>query len=191
MQIKSARFLKSIKEQYSDLGMPEIAICGKSNVGKSSLINYLACNNKLARISSTPGKTRLINFFVINDEFLLADLPGYGYAKVSYAEQKSWAYMIESYLSKTKRLCALLVLVDIRHLPAENDKIMLEYASIFGLPVILVATKADKIAKTRRHEYLSKIIKTLGVNYPIVAVSSQNRFGADMLLSEIKKALKL
>ncbi len=191
MQIKSARFLKSIKNEYADTGLPEIAVCGKSNVGKSSLINYLAGSSKLARISSSPGKTRLINFFVMNESFLLVDLPGYGYALASKEEQKSWGYMIESYLSNTKRLRALLVLVDIRHSLSDNDMLMINYASHFGLTVILAATKADKIAKTKRHASLSGFIKSLGVDYPIVAVSSFKKFGAKELLDEIEKALLL
>lgn len=191
MQIKSARFLKSVKNEYADTGLPEIAVCGKSNVGKSSLINYLAGNAKLARISSTPGKTRLINFFVVNENFLLVDLPGYGYAKASKDEQKSWAHMIESYLSNTKRLRALLVLIDIRHSVSDNDKLMINYASHFGMPVIIAATKADKIAKTKRHVSLLGLLKCLGVNYPIVAVSSQKKFGAEALLCEIEKVLAI
>lgn len=189
MQIKNARFLTSVKNDYSDTGLPEIAVCGKSNVGKSSLINYLTKNSKLARISSSPGKTRLVNFFVINEEFVLVDLPGYGYAKVSKSEQQSWGKMIETYLQNTKRLRAMLVLLDIRHTPTQNDRTMFDWASHFGLHVIIVATKADKIAKTKRPALLAAIKKTLQVDYPIVAVSSQNKIGADALLDEIEKAL--
>lgn len=193
MLIKNARFLKSMKKEvdYPSLDMPEIAICGKSNVGKSSLVNYLTNHSKLAKISSSPGKTRLVNFFVVNEEFLLVDLPGYGFARVSKEEQKSWSAMIEGYLSHSKQLRALTVLLDIRHNPTADDKIMFEWAAHFGVSVIIVATKADKIAKTRRYAQLEMIKKSVsgGVDYPIVAVSSQNRFGAESLLDEIEKAL--
>ncbi len=195
MQIKNARFLKSMKAKadYPSLDMPEIAICGKSNVGKSSLVNYLTNHSKLAKISSNPGKTRLVNFFVLNEEFLLVDLPGYGFARVSKDEQKSWSAMIEGYLSHSKQLRALMILLDIRHNPTADDKLMFEWAAHFGVSVIIVATKADKIAKTRRHAQLEMIKKSVssGVDYPIVAVSSQNRFGAESLLDEIEKALTI
>lgn len=189
MHIKSARFQKSVKNEYADTGMPEIAVCGKSNVGKSTLINYLTGNFKLARTSSAPGKTRLINFFVVNESFILVDLPGYGYAKASKNEQKSWVHMIESYLSSTKRLRALLVLIDIRHSVSENDTLMINYASHFGWPVIIAATKADKIAKTKRHEYISRITDALKVSYPVVPVSSFKKFGSKELLGEVEKVL--
>lgn len=193
MLIKKARFLKSMKSKadYPSLDMPEIAICGKSNVGKSSLVNYLTNQTKLAKISSSPGKTRLVNFFVINESFLLVDLPGYGFARVSKDEQKSWSNMIEGYFSCSKQLHALLVLLDIRHNPTADDKLMFEWASHFGVSVIIVATKADKIAKTKRFAQLDMIKKSIsgGVDYPIVAVSSPNRFGAESLLDEIEKAL--
>lgn len=195
MQIKNARFLKSMKAKadYPSLDMPEIAICGKSNVGKSSLVNYLTNHSKLAKISSNPGKTRLVNFFVLNEEFLLVDLPGYGFARVSKDEQKSWSAMIEGYLSHSKQLRALMILLDIRHNPTADDKLMFEWAAHFGVSVIIVATKADKIAKTRRHAQLEMIKKSVssGVDYPIVAVSSQSRFGAESLLDEIEKALTI
>ncbi len=195
MQIKNARFLKSMKGKadYPSLDMPEIAICGKSNVGKSSLVNFLTNRLKLAKISSNPGKTRLVNFFVVNEEFLLVDLPGYGFARVSKDEQKSWSAMIEGYLSHSKQLRALMILLDIRHNPTADDKLMFDWASHFGVSVIIVATKADKIAKTKRYAQLEMIKKSVssGVDYPIVAVSSQNRFGAESLLDEIEKALTI
>lgn len=195
MRIKNALFLKSMKSKadYPSLDMPEIAICGKSNVGKSTLVNYLTNNSKLAKTSSSPGKTRLVNFFVINEEFLLVDLPGYGFARVSKDEQKSWSKMIESYFNHSKQLRALLILLDIRHNPTADDKLMFEWAAHFGISVIIVATKADKIAKTRRHAQLETIKKSVsgGVDYPIIAVSSSNRFGAESLLEEIEKALSL
>ena len=193
MQIKKARFLKSMKSRadYPDIRMPEIAVCGKSNVGKSSLINYLTHNSKLAKTSGTPGKTRLVNFFVVNEAFLLVDLPGYGYAKVSRSEKDSWASMIEEYFSVTDTLRAFLILIDIRHEPTRNDMMMFEWAAHFGLHAVIVATKADKIAKTRRPQRLREIKQKIdgGIDYPIVAVSAQNKIGSDALLAEIEKAL--
>mgnify|MGYP001436857914 CR=1 FL=1 len=192
MQIKNARFLTSMKKQgdYPETNLPEIAICGKSNVGKSSLINYLTGNHKLAKVSGTPGKTRLVNFFVINETLMLVDLPGYGFAKVSQQEKNSWAEMVETYLKTSQNLRALLILLDIRHKPTEDDKLMFQWASVFGLSVIIVATKADKIAKTKRPAALKELRAAIGeVNYPAVAVSAQTKIGADALLVEIEKAL--
>ena len=192
MLVKNARFLKSMKKKadYPDTGLPEIAICGKSNVGKSSLINYLTNNYKLAKVSSTPGKTRLVNFFVINEAFMLVDLPGYGFAKVSHSEKNSWSEMVEGYLKASRNIRALLILLDIRHKPTEDDRMMFEWAALFGLSVIIVATKADKIAKTKRPAALKQLSSAVGdIEYPVVAVSSQTRIGAEALLDEIEKAI--
>ena len=194
MQIKKATFLKSMKNpgDMPDIAMPHIAVCGKSNVGKSSLINLLTNNSKLARTSATPGKTRLVNFFVINEAFLLVDLPGYGYAKASQTEQESWPRMIEGYFAQARNsLRALLILLDIRHEPTENDRMLFTWAAHFGLHVIIVCTKADKLAKTRRKPRLSEIKKAVssGVDYPAVPVSSLEKTGADELLEQIEKAL--
>ena len=174
MQIKAPGFNEMKKGRLSETGLPEIAICGKSNVGKSSLINYLTNNSKLAKVSGTPGKTRLVNFFVLNEAFVLVDLPGYGYARVSQQEKRSWAEMVETYLKTSQNLRALLILLDIRHQPTEDDKLMLNWASVYGLSVIVVATKADKIAKTKRPAALKALCAALSdVTYPAVAVSSQ------------------
>ena len=193
MEITKSRFLKSIKnaDDYPGGGMPEIAVCGRSNVGKSSLINLLTNNSKMAKISSSPGKTRLVNFFVINEKFLLVDLPGYGYAKAPRSEKDTWAGMIEGYFNVTRSLRALLILVDIRHDPTGDDLKMFEWAAHFGLHVIIAATKADKIAKTKRFQRLNDIKrKTGGVDYPAVAVSSLKKTGRYELLDEIEKALE-
>jgi GTP-binding protein len=196
MQIKKARFLKSMKSasDMPDIPMPQIAVCGKSNVGKSSLINLLTNNSKLAKTSSTPGKTRLVNFFIINEEFMLVDLPGYGFAKAAKDEQQSWPRMIEDYLAKARgSLRALLILLDIRHDPTENDRMLFSWAAHFGLHVIIVGTKADKLAKTRRKPRLSEIKAAVsgGVDYPAVAVSSLDKMGTEELLQQIEKALSI
>lgn len=192
MLVKNARFLKSMKKKtdYPETDLPEIAICGKSNVGKSSLINYLTNNHKLAKVSSTPGKTRLVNFFVINEAFMLVDLPGYGFAKVSHSEKDSWSAMVEGYLKTSSQLKALLILLDIRHKPTADDKLMFDWAALFGLSVIIVATKADKIAKTKRPAALKQLAQAVSdIEYPVVAVSSQSKLGAEALLDEIEKAI--
>lgn len=193
MKITKSRFLKSMKAKgdYPALGLPEIAICGKSNVGKSSLVNLLTNNSKLAKISGSPGKTRLVNFFVVNEAFMLVDLPGYGYAKVSKSEKDTWGAMMEGYFHVAQNLRAFLILVDIRHQPTANDMMMFEWAAHFGLHAIIVATKADKIAKTRRHQRLREIKQKAGsgIDYPIVAVSALKKAGVNELLDEIEKAL--
>ncbi len=192
MQIKNARFLKSMKavSDYPGLPMPEIALCGRSNVGKSSLVNLLTNNQKMARVSTSPGKTRLVNFFVINDEFLLVDLPGYGFAKAAKSEQGAWQAMIEGYFKASRNLKALLILLDIRHEPTGDDMKMFEWASYFGLHVIIVATKSDKIAKTRRFQRIKEIKQKMAADYPAVAVSALNKTGQQELLDEIEKVLQ-
>ncbi len=179
------------KADYPFMDLPEIAVCGKSNVGKSSLINLLTNNSKLAKVSGSPGKTRLVNFFVINEEFLLVDLPGYGYAKVSKNEKDSWGDMMQEYFDTAQNLHAFLILLDIRHKPTQNDRLMFEWAAHFGLHVIIVATKADKIAKTKRFALLKDIKKNVGggIDYPIVAVSALHKTGVEELLEEMGKVL--
>lgn len=191
MQITKARFLKSMKaiSDYPDSGLPEIAVCGRSNVGKSTLINLLTNNNKMARTSASPGKTRLVNFFVINEQFLLVDLPGYGYAKAAKSEKGTWPEMIEGYLNLTRNLKALLILLDIRREPSADDLRMFEWAQHFGLYVIIVATKADKIAKSKRFQSIREIKRKIGIDYPAVAVSSIEKTGQQELLDEIESVL--
>ena len=189
MQIKKAVFVKSMVDMKNHPGgnIPEIAIAGKSNVGKSSLINYLCNQKKLAKTSGTPGKTRLVNFFKINDRFFFVDLPGYGYAKVARSEQLSWAQMIEDYLAGTRNLKAIMILVDIRHAPSENDLMMFNWAAQYAIPVICVATKADKIAKSKRFNQINMIRKTIGYGegFDIFPASSQDRFGKEEILASI------
>ncbi len=186
MDIKKAVFIKSIVNMKDHPGgdYPEIAVAGKSNVGKSSLINYMCGNKKLAKTSGTPGKTRLVNFFLINDAFYLVDLPGYGYAKVSKSEQQSWGHMIEGYLAGTRQLKAMLILLDIRHQQTQNDLMMFNWAAQYGLPVICAATKADKIAKSKRFQQLKMIKQAIGygTGFDIFPVSSQDKFGKEDLI---------
>ena len=144
---------------YPEEGRPEIAFAGKSNVGKSSLINYMTNNKKLAYVSKQPGKTRLINYFLVNDSFYLVDLPGYGFARVSKTEKESWARMMEQYFAVAKNLRALVILVDIRHKPTQDDLQMIEWAAHYGVPFMIAATKADKIAKSKRYNYAVDVYK--------------------------------
>ena len=192
MIVQKAEFVKSIKEikDYSNNDLPEIAISGKSNVGKSSLINFLANQTRLAYTSKKPGKTRLINFFMFNGSFYLVDLPGYGFSRVSKEEKASWSKMAEDYFKATKQLKLLLVLLDIRHDPTPNDLQMIAYASYYGIPCALVATKADKIAKSKRKNALAHIRKAAGaVDFEMAAVSAQAGFGREALFAIMEKHL--
>jgi GTP-binding protein len=192
MIVKNAEFETSIKDikGYSNTDLPEIAISGKSNVGKSSLINFLAGQRRLAYTSKKPGKTRLINFFKFNGSFYLVDLPGYGFSKVSKEEKASWNAMVEDYFKETKQLKLLLVLLDIRHDPTPDDMQMIAYASFYGIPCALIATKADKIAKSKRKNVLAHIRKITGmVGFEMAAVSAQGKFGEEDLLSIMEKYL--
>ncbi len=150
--------------QYPTSGNIEIAFVGKSNVGKSSLINTLINRKSLARTSSSPGKTRTINFYNIENKIYFVDLPGYGYAKVSKEEQQKWANMIENYLKKREQLKSIIMLVDIRHEPSENDRLMYEWLKHYKFEIIIVATKADKIKRSQISKQLLSIKNNLNLN---------------------------
>ena len=147
MRIKQSEFIISAvkKNQYPVDNRIEVAFVGRSNVGKSSIINSITNRKKLAKVSSTPGKTRLVNFFLINNDFYLVDLPGYGYAKVSKSEKDSWGKTIETYLTGRDQLKRIVLLVDSRHKPNADDVMMYEWAKHFGYDVVVVATKSDKL----------------------------------------------
>ena len=162
----------------------EIAIVGKSNVGKSSLINAMCRNNKLARTSSQPGKTRLINFFRINRAFYLVDLPGYGYAKASKEEQKSWGALMESYLA-SGRVTHLLLLLDIRHEPTEADRMMFRYVTYYNIPFTLIATKADKLAVSKRAAAANACGKALGAPPYAIPASAEAFSGVSGVVARI------
>lgn len=149
--------------QYPGEDLPEIAFAGRSNVGKSSFINSMINRRNLARTSGKPGKTRTINFYIINDEFRLVDLPGYGYAKVSKAEKKKWGHIIEEYLNTRKNLREVILIVDIRHRPTDQDLMMYNWIKTFGYNGIVVATKADKISKGKIEKHLKIIREKLGL----------------------------
>lgn len=185
MIIKKCEFLKSAvrKEQYPELDLPEIAFTGRSNVGKSSLINSLLNRKKLVKVSSNPGKTRLINFFLINEQYVMVDLPGYGYAAVSKSEKQSWGKMIEEYLKNRENLKNAVLLVDIRHAPTADDKLMYEFIKFYKEPVIIVATKLDKITKTSVNKNINVIKQTLGLgtNDILIPYSSETHAGREEL----------
>lgn len=175
--------------------LPQIAVAGKSNVGKSSFINFLVNDGKLARTSKLPGRTRLINYFLINGdldgEFLLADLPGYGFAKVSDAEKMKWADLLEKYLAKEKMLRHVFFLVDIRHDPTRDDVTMYNYLFKNNVPYTIVATKADKISKSQVKNRCRAIANFLKVGEGnIVAVSSLEKTGKEAVFDRIEKVLE-
>ncbi len=174
-------------EQYPDTFVPEIAFAGRSNVGKSSLINCLTNRTKLARTSSSPGKTAVINFYDIDGRFRLVDLPGYGYAKVSKAERDKWANMIETYLSDRYNLVAVIQLVDARHKPSQDDITMMNWIKSIGYTPIVVATKIDKLKKSEIEKNLTEIYNCLGLddNSILFPFSSETRAGKDELLEYI------
>ena len=176
------------KEQYPESGPMEIAFAGRSNVGKSSLLNLITGRRKLARISGSPGKTRTINFYSINDDcFRIVDLPGYGYAKVSKAETLKWGQMIEEYLIERTNLLKVIQLVDIRHKPTKQDVQMYDFLKYYSLAGIVVATKADKISNNERGKSLKLIRQTLGmrVSDEIYPVSALNKTGHEPLIDKL------
>ena len=190
MIIKNAKFVVSLDRltSFPGQGMPEIALAGKSNVGKSSLINSLVRNSKLARTSSEPGKTRLINYYSINQEMLLVDLPGYGFAKASKNEKQKWGAMIEGYLEGSSNLKHVLQLVDIRHDPTADDIMMVNYLRHYKIPFTVVATKADKLSKAQRSRSIPVICRKLVVQpWEIIQYSSEDGTGRDKLLALINE----
>ena len=178
-------------DQYPPDDMPEVAFAGRSNVGKSSLLNLLTGRKKLAHVSGNPGKTRTINFYLINREFRIVDLPGYGYAKVSKSVSESWGDMIETYLESRQNLVKVVQLVDIRHEPSKQDVQMYGYLKHYGLDGLVVATKSDKISRNQYQKQMALIRKTLGMKAEdtIIPVSALKKTGQDRLLAEIEELL--
>ena len=188
----TAKFITSVNsaDRFYVTDKPTVAISGKSNVGKSSLINMLGSNKKLAKTSDTPGRTRLINYFDFG-EFVLADLPGYGYAKVSKEEKERWGRLMDEFFA-TQKLALVVSLVDIRHLPTADDTAMVGYLYHYALPFILVATKADKLSRANVKPQLNKIAAALKVGIgDIIASSAETGAGKQEIFSAIEKAAKL
>lgn len=177
--------------QCPDANLDEIAFVGRSNVGKSSLLNLLTNRKSLARVSGNPGKTRTINFYLINDAFRFVDLPGYGYAKVSKSITADWDRMMDDFFKQRKNLRRVVQLVDIRHEPSKLDVQMYEYLRSYGLDGLVCATKADKISGNQKQKNLSVIRKSLnlGKDDKIVAVSALKKTGHDELLNYIAEEL--
>jgi GTP-binding protein len=164
--IRNVEFIGGMAEKHGwrpESSLPEVAFAGRSNVGKSSLLNALVRRKSFARVSRTPGRTREINFFRVNNTFVLVDLPGYGYARISKAKKAEWRPMIESYLRRTTQLRGIVLLLDIRREPSEDDRAMLDFLAELGVPTIVALTKADKLTKADARETVSKISRILAL----------------------------
>ena len=189
MKIRSSEIVVSAirKEQYPAEGLPEIALVGRSNVGKSSATNALLNRRNFARTSQTPGKTRTINFYKINNEFYFVELPGYGYAKVSKSEKDKWGVIMERYLQDRQELCAIFLLVDIRHEPTNDDVMMYEWIKHFGYNCVVIATKADKISRGQYQKHISIIRKKLQLekDEKVIPLSSSKKTGVEDVWNEI------
>lgn len=177
------------KEQYPEDNMPEVAFAGKSNVGKSSLINAMINRKSMARTSQNPGKTRTINFYNVEDQLYFVDLPGYGYARAPKNEIEKWGKMIEGYLLKREQLRSIIMLVDIRHEPGENDKMMYDWLRHYGHNIIIVATKSDKLKRSQLPKHKAMLSKAFGLGKEAILIpfSSETRDGKDALWDIIEK----
>lgn len=192
MEIKNASFVTSLADyrEQPPITLPQLAVVGKSNVGKSSLINALCNRKKLCKTSATPGKTRLINVFLINDAFHLVDLPGYGFAKVDKKEKERWGAMMDHYFQDSTLLFHVLLLVDIRHDPTQDDIAMAQYFRQMDIPFTVVATKADKISRGARMKQLAPICRQMLVQpWEVIVSSSEDNTGRDKLLELIESVL--
>lgn len=171
MKINKAEYIISAvsAEQYPQDGLSDIALAGRSNVGKSSFINRLINRKNLVRTSAKPGKTRTLNYFRINDAFYFVDVPGYGFAKVSKQEQAKWGQMMEEYFETREMLKAVVLIIDLRHGPTKDDLQMIEYINYLQIPLIIIATKLDKISKSKRAKMIKQTEKAL-LNYEVAAI---------------------
>ena len=193
MQIKTADFVTSVADyaKYPDTKKDEITFVGRSNVGKSSLINYLTGRKNLARTSSMPGRTRLINIFDVNKDFLLVDLPGYGFqAGGSKTDAQKWGKLIEGYLQYNMSLRHAFLLLDVRHAPSEQDKHMLSYLNYLRIPFSVIATKCDQVPKTKLKPQLRMLDSYCGVGVDnIIPVSTLAKTGKEQVLAKIEQVL--
>lgn len=176
-------------EQYPEEGYPEFALAGRSNVGKSSFINRMINRKSLARTSSKPGKTQTLNFYKIEEQLFFVDVPGYGYAKVSKKEREAWGKMIEQYLTQREVLKAVILIVDIRHSPTEDDCLMYDFLVHYNIPAIVVATKADKISKGKldKHIKIAKEQLDMRSSDPLIPFSSETSMGMEQAWKEIER----
>lgn len=194
MIIKNPKFeISAVKpSQYPSNGLPQIVLVGKSNVGKSSFINTMLNRKSLARTSNTPGKTRQINFYNIDNGFYFVDLPGYGYSKLSKEEQVSMGRFIEDYLQKCKDIALIVLLVDIRHDPTNDDVFMLDYIKKTNLPFIIVGNKADKFAVTKVDNEISRLKKYLGLSFTtLIPFSAERKIYTEKMWEEIEKFINI
>ncbi len=192
MIIKNAEYVTSIvTKKLFEGNAPEVAIAGRSNVGKSSFINMLTNRKKLARSSSEPGRTRMLNYFSINNgELYLVDLPGYGYAKVTDKERDSWKKLIEFYLEKSTNLRFVFLIVDVRHEPSDLDLQLAEYLTYYNIPFVIVATKADKLSKAAAKSAVSVVAKSFNVvTDDVLLVSSLTGVGRDAVLAALSSRI--
>lgn len=193
MKVTQSEFVISAvgPDQYPDDILPEIALAGRSNVGKSSLINRLISRKNLARKSSTPGKTQTLNYYRVNNDLYFVDFPGYGYAKVSKTLRQQFGKMIEQYLLERQQLKLILQIIDIRHVPSAEDRAMYDWLLYYNIPLCIVVTKADKIPKGKWQKHMKIIRQTLNMNpaHTMVLVSAETGHGKDELWSIIKKAM--
>ncbi|WP_221566314.1 ribosome biogenesis GTP-binding protein YihA/YsxC [Alkalihalobacillus sp. TS-13] len=193
MKVNTAELIISAvkKEQYPNDQKPEIALAGRSNVGKSSFINKMINRKALARTSSKPGKTQTLNFYLLNDTMYFVDVPGYGFAKVSKKERDAWGRMIETYLMESEQLRAVVLLVDLRHSPSKDDQLMYDWLKHFEIPVVVVATKADKIPKGKHQQHIKKIRETLKIEKgePVLLFSAETSFGKEKVWSTIESLI--
>ncbi len=192
LHVRNVEFMKSgvRPEHYPESELPEIAVAGRSNVGKSSLINKLTNRRRIAKVSNTPGRTQLLNWFKVNDEFVLCDLPGYGYARVPHEVKRQWGPMIETYLEGREQLKALLLLVDVRREPGDWETQLVGWCSHHGRQVIPVVTKVDKLNRSRRGLAVRKVADSLGFNpRKVVGWSAQTGEGMEALWQSIQRAL--
>ncbi|GGK15807.1 putative GTP-binding protein EngB [Caldalkalibacillus thermarum] len=190
MKVTQAELVTSAvsSKQYPQEALPEIALAGRSNVGKSSFINKLINRKNLARTSSKPGKTQTLNFYRINGQFFFVDLPGYGYAKVSKTERERWGRFIEEYLTTRQQLQLICHLVDIRHKPTRDDQMMADWLQAMALPRLVIATKADKISKGKIAKHLKIVKETLQLakDVPLIAFSAETGLGKEEVWAALK-----
>ncbi|QBK26411.1 ribosome biogenesis GTP-binding protein YihA/YsxC [Ureibacillus thermophilus] len=191
MKVNQAEFvISAVKpEQYPDAGLPEFALAGRSNVGKSSFINKMVNRKSLARTSSKPGKTQTLNFYKINEVLFFVDVPGYGYAKVSKKEREAWGKMIERYMTGRAGLKAVLLIIDLRHAPTDDDKMMYNFLKYYNIPSIVIATKADKIPRGRWDKHKKIVRETLKMekDEPLILFSAETGLGVEETWAEIEK----
>ncbi len=188
----SAKFLQSAdeKKDFPQRGLVELAFAGRSNVGKSSLINTLLGKRNLVRTSKTPGQTRKLNFFLIDEKYIFVDLPGYGFAKVPPEIKRKWGPMVENYLKDRKELAGVVLTVDARHALMGSDQLMLDFLESFRVPIIIVATKSDKLPRTKLSTRRQQLQSDVGEGTPVVICSSHDGTGKKELWKEVKRLIE-